>query len=198
MTSDEPLIVPLPKDARVITRWPIPVVVEPGAVAILGLAVLLGCAFSLLNSIAAGHDYPTLGDLTLGIAAALLWPVAMVLHEVGHAAAGLIVGRHPVWARAGLAPCVVLTPPPVERWARILVSASGPVVELSAGLLIIVVSPVTGRVQFLTDPWAMVGGVCVLNAVSNLLPGPKFTDGGKLWRAAWEMATSTPARRRPG
>ncbi|HEY5845886.1 MAG TPA: hypothetical protein VIT42_03740 [Microlunatus sp.] len=51
-------------------------------------------------------------------------------------------------------------------------------------------SPVTGGLQFLTDPWAMVGGVCFLNGAANLLPWPKSTDGGKLWRAVWEMAVA--------
>lgn len=127
MSSDEPLIVPLPENARVVTRWPIPIVVEPGAFVILGLAAVLGCAFSLVISITAGHDHPSAGDVALGVAVTMLWPVVMILHELGHAVAGVAVGRPPVWARAGLVPGVVLTLPPVERWARVLVSgARGP------------------------------------------------------------------------
>lgn len=173
-----------------ITRWPIPIVVEPGVFVILGLPVVLGCVFALFSSITIGLDHPSAGDVAVGIAAAMLWPVAIILHELGHAAAGIAVGRPPVWASAGMVPIVVLTPPPVERWACILVSAAGPVVEIAAGLLLIATSPVTGTLQFLTDPWAMVGGVCLLNGALNLLPWPKTLDGGKLWCAARGIAAA--------
>ena len=184
------LIVPLPAGARVLTRWPLPVVVEPGVWMILGLAVALGIAFALLNSITLGHDHPSVSEVVTGVAIAMLWPVVLLLHELGHAVAGSVVRRPPVWLRLGLVPAVVLTPPPVERWSRILVSASGPMVEISAGLLCIAISPGVGALQFFTEPLAMVGGVCVLNGAANLLlPWPPATDGGKLWRAVWNMTT---------
>lgn len=155
----------------------------------MGLAIVMGVAFALLNSITLGRDYPSVGQVVAGVAIAMLWPAALILHELGHAVAGFAVRRPPVWLRLGLVPATVLTPPPVERWARILVSAAGPAVEIAAGVLCIAISPGVGALQFLTEPLAMVGGVCVLNGAANLLPWPPATDGGKLWRAAWSIAT---------
>lgn len=200
----DPLIVPLPQGARILTRWPIPVVGKPSALALLGLMVLLGGAFGFLNGIAAGHDRPSFGDVALGIAVAMLYPVALILHEVGHALTGTVVGRPPLWARASMRPGVVLAPPEVERWARILVSASGPLVEVAAGLLLITASGLDpgrvqfhpGELQFRTGPWEIIGALCVLDGVVNLLPGPRTTDGGKLWRAAWGMAATVLRRNR--
>lgn len=156
---------------------------------LVGLLLALGGAFALINSIAdGGRDYPSLNDVVLGLAAAMLWPVAMVLHEAGHAFTGALVGRPPVWARLGLVPGVCLTPPPVEGWARVLVSSSGPVLEVGVGVLLVWASPGVGGEQFLNDPVAMSGGLCVLNGLSNLSPWPRFTDGGKLWPAVWSLA----------
>jgi hypothetical protein len=53
----------------------------PGPFVILGLGAVLGLAFSLVNSITAGHDHPSAGDVPLGVAVAMLWPVVMILHE---------------------------------------------------------------------------------------------------------------------
>lgn len=189
MSSDE-LAVPLPETGRVATHWPIPIVVQRGALALVGLIVALAAAFSLIYCVGAGRAYPDLSDVLQGLAAAMIWPVAAVLHECGHAVTGAMVGRPPVWARIGLVPGVALTPPPVERWARILVSGSGPVLELAVGVVCIVISAGTGVQQFLTHPLAMAGGVCVLNGLANLLPWPHFIDGGRLWRAAWQMAVT--------
>lgn len=204
VSNDEPLIVPLPEDAWVITRWPIPVVVKPSAPVFLSLMVLLGWAFGFLNGIAGGHNRPSLGDVALGVAVAMLFPVALILHEVGHALAGIAVGRPPVWAQAGVPPFAVLTPPPAERWARILVSGSGPLVEVVFGLLLITISghdpgrlqfPI-GDMQLRTGPWTIIGALCLLDAAVNLAPGFKNTDGGKLWREAWGMAASALRRNR--
>ena len=89
---------------RVVTHWPIPVVVHRGALVLLGLIVTLAAAFSLIYCVGAGRAYPDLSDVLQGLAAALIWPVAAVLHECGHAVTGAMVGRPPVWARIGSFP----------------------------------------------------------------------------------------------
>lgn len=109
--DEPPLIVPLPAGARLLTRRPLPIVVAPGVWFILGLAIVMGVAFALLNSITLGRDYPSVGQVVAGVAIAMLWPAALILHELGHAVAGIVV-RPPVWLRLGLVPATVLTPPP--------------------------------------------------------------------------------------
>jgi hypothetical protein len=170
VSSDE-LAVPLPDSGRVVTHWPIPIVVQRGALVLVGLIVALAAAFALIYCVAAGRAFPSFGDILWGLAAALIWPVAAVLHECAHAVTGAVAGRPPVWARIGLVPGVALTPPPVERRARILVSGSGPVLELAVDVVCILISAGTGAQQFLTHPLAMAGGVCALKGWRTFCPG---------------------------
>ena len=65
VSSDE-LAVPLPDCGRVVTHWPIPIVVQRGALALVGLIVALAAAFALIYCVAAGRDFPNLGDVLWG------------------------------------------------------------------------------------------------------------------------------------
>ena len=108
MSSSDGLAVALPDTGRVITRWPIPIVVQRGTLTLVVLIGVLAASFSLLYCVAAGHAYTYLGDVLAGLAAALIWRSQRGPHECGQAVTGFAVGRPPVWARIGLVPGVAL------------------------------------------------------------------------------------------
>ena len=62
LSSDE-AAVRLPDSGRVVIHWPIPIVVQRGALVLVGLIVALAAAFALIYCVAAGDSaFPSLGD----------------------------------------------------------------------------------------------------------------------------------------
>ena len=85
-----------------------------------------------------------------------------------------------------MVPGVALTPPPVGEMGSDSGLGQRPLLEISVGVICILASPELGARQFITDPIAMAGGVCLLNGTANVLPWPR-SDPARARGGVWAM-----------
>ncbi len=116
----------------------------------------------------------------------LITPVAVLVHELGHAVFARAAGARPEIALAGFGGVTTFTPPhPLSRIRSIGISVAGPGVGLAAGLALIGIrTAVDGSVA--SDSWqwsALETGIftCIAWSLLNLLPVLPL-DGGQAMR----------------
>ncbi|GII21517.1 site-2 protease family protein [Planosporangium mesophilum] len=166
----------------------IPVGVHWSVLVIMALLVQ-GLATSVLPTSAAGQ--PAWAYWTMAVAAAVLFLVSLLAHELAHALVarryGIRVQRVTLWLLGGVAE---LTDEAPHARADLFVAAAGPLTSVLAGAAFAgsaVVTTVAGAPAVLTAAliWlALINGVL---AIFNLLPGAPL-DGGRVLRAVlWRV-----------
>jgi len=157
--------------------------------------IAVGLGRGLLPSAAPGSS--ELADLLAGVAGAVGFAVAIVLHEVGHAVVarrqGLMVSGVTVWALGGF---TQVEGEPASPGAELALAGVGPLVSLVLGGLLVGVGVALGAVGAPAVASATVGwlgGLNVLLALLNALPAAPL-DGGRLLHAAVWKATGDHRR----
>ncbi|MET8309661.1 MULTISPECIES: site-2 protease family protein [unclassified Micromonospora] len=132
-----------------------------------------------------------------GLAAAVVFFVGLLAHEVSHAVVakrnGLTVDGITLWLFGGVAE---LKGEPRDPGAELRISGIGPLVSLLIGAFfgaIAVVLALAGQGGLLLGVMAWLAGINVLLAVFNVLPAAPL-DGGRLLRAAVWKATGDRTR----
>ncbi|MEH1102131.1 site-2 protease family protein [Micromonospora sp. CPCC 205561] len=137
-------------------------------------------------------DRPVAAYVLAGLAAAVVFFLGLLAHEVSHAIVakrnGLEVGGITLWLFGGVAE---LRGEARDPGAELRIAGVGPLVSLLIGLFfgaIAVVLAVAGVEGLLLGSLAWLAGINVLLAVFNALPAAPL-DGGRLLRAAVWKAT---------
>jgi Zn-dependent protease len=120
----------------------------------------------------------------------VLWlaitPLAVLVHELGHALVAKTTGAHPQIALAGFGGVTMYTPPgPVSRARSLCISLAGPGVGLvvGAGLVVVRLAVADSLVRGTWQDFALTIGIwtCIGWSVLNLLPVLPL-DGGQAMR----------------
>ncbi|MGN9765411.1 site-2 protease family protein [Micromonospora sp. SD12] len=137
-------------------------------------------------------DRPVAAYVLAGLAAAVVFFLGLLAHEISHAIVakrnGLEVGGITLWLFGGVAE---LRGEARDPGAELRIAGVGPLVSLLIGLFfgaIAVVLAVAGVEGLLLGSLAWLAGINVLLAVFNALPAAPL-DGGRLLRAAVWKAT---------
>lgn len=160
---------------------------------VLGFPVHLDISFVLIMGLIGYRPGMALRDLGLWLA---ITPVAVLVHELGHALTARATGARPRIALVGFGGLTTYTPPrPLSRLRALWIALAGPLAGLAVGVLLLVVY-VLSRPRL--DPAGAVAtalefGIwtCVGWSVLNLLPVLPL-DGGAVMR---ELLPGDPRRR---
>ena len=137
--------------------------------------------------------------LAMAIAAALLFFVSLVLHELGHALQarreGMTIEGITLWLFGGVARFSGSFP---SAGAEFRIAVAGPLVTLVLAVVFVGLAAVGGLPEVADGVAAWLGYTNVALLVFNLLPGLPL-DGGRILRAAiWSRTTFTRATRIAG
>jgi Zn-dependent protease len=158
---------------------------------LFGFPVHLDISFVIIMGILGWYPGATLLDIVLWL---LITPVAVLIHELGHAFVARSTGAEPHIALAGFGGVTSYVPPrPLSRGRSLAISLAGPFVGLAAGLLLLLVRYAFGD-QIYGWPWtALQIGIftCIAWSLLNLLPVLPL-DGGQAMR---ELLPGDPAVR---
>jgi Zn-dependent protease len=160
---------------------------------VFGFPVHLDLSFVIVMAVLGWYPGVTLIDMVLWL---LITPVAVLVHELGHAVLARTAGARPEIALAGFGGVTTYVPPrPLSRARSLAISLAGPVVGLALGVLLIAVRQVVADGL---DPlgWAYSAiriGIwtCIAWSLLNLLPILPL-DGGQAMR---ELLPGAPAVR---
>jgi len=165
-------------------------------VRVLGFPVHLDLSFVIIMAVLGYYPGVTLRDMALWL---LITPVAVLVHELGHAVAARSAGARPQIALAGFGGVTSFTPSrPLSRARSLGISLAGPVVGLAVGLALLAIHSATedgidpagwqARVLFI--------GIftCIAWSVLNLLPVLPL-DGGQAMRELLPGSPEVRARR---
>ncbi|MEH0937176.1 site-2 protease family protein [Micromonospora psammae] len=159
---------------------------------VLVIFLLIAWGLSASQFPRAYPDRPTWGYWLAGLAAAVVFFVGLLAHEVSHAVVakrnGLQVQGITLWLFGGVAE---LRGEAKDPGAELRIAGVGPLVSLLLGLFfggIAVVVALAGENGLLLGSLAWLAGINVLLAVFNILPAAPL-DGGRLLRAAVWKAT---------
>lgn len=137
-------------------------------------------------------DQPGIAYLLAGLAAAVVFFLGLLAHEVSHAVVakrnGLEVGGITLWLFGGVAELKGEAPNP---GAELRIAGVGPLVSLLIGVFFGAIAAgvaITGYDGLWLGALAWLAGINVLLAVFNVLPAAPL-DGGRLLRAAIWKAT---------
>lgn len=158
---------------------------------LFGFPVHLDISFVIIMGILGWYPGATLTDIVLWL---LITPVAVLVHELGHAFVARTTGAEPAIALAGFGGVTSYVPPhPLSRGRSLAISLAGPFVGLALGGLLLLVREAFGD-QIDGWPWtALQIGIftCVAWSLLNLLPVLPL-DGGQAMR---ELLPGDPAVR---
>ncbi len=160
---------------------------------VLGFPVHLDLSFVVIMAIIGYYPGVGLRDMVLWL---LITPVAVLAHELGHAAAARAAGAEPEIALAGFGGVTTYVPPrPLSRARSIGISVAGPGVGLVMGAILIAIARTVGDgLQDSSWQWSALRiGVftCIGWSLLNLLPVLPL-DGGQAMR---EFLPGAPAVR---
>jgi len=176
---------------------------------VFGIPIMIGASFIVVFALvtfnvmgALGAFYPTLGAwprVVLALGAALLFWGSVLVHELAHAVVALRQGVTVLNITLFLFGGVVNMDrePPSPR-AEFLIAVVGPLASFGLGVLFLGLSWALGGLrsldtQTVLKPFAMIalwlGGVNIVLAVFNMLPGFPL-DGGRVLRSALWAALS--------
>ncbi|MBK7624716.1 MAG: hypothetical protein IPJ14_19205 [Kineosporiaceae bacterium] len=166
---------------------------------VLGFPVHLDLSFVLIMAVLGYYPGVTLTDMALWL---LITPVAVLVHELGHAVTARAAGAQPQIALAGFGGVTTFaTPGPLSRARSLGISLAGPFVGLAIGAVLVLVDRSFGAGL---DPagWqnsALRTGIwtCIGWSVLNLLPVLPL-DGGQAMRELLPGAPAVRARRAAG
>lgn len=150
---------------------------------LFGFPVHLDISFVIIMAVLGYYPGVTLRNMILWL---LITPLAVLVHELGHAVLARAAGAHPHIALAGFGGVTTFTPPRELSRARSLgISLAGPGVGLGLGLVLLAIEQGLGQSL---DPFgwqyeALRLGIftCVAWSVLNLLPVLPL-DGGQAMR----------------
>lgn len=118
---------------------------------LLGFPVHLDLSFMVVMAVLGWMS--TYGDLEGMIVWLLITPVAVLVHELGHAVVARTTGAKPEIALAGFGGVTSFTPPrELSRARSIAISLAGPAVGLAIGLVLVLVDRTVAA--DLTNEWA--------------------------------------------
>ncbi|TDB76396.1 site-2 protease family protein [Micromonospora sp. KC723] len=159
---------------------------------VLVIFLLIAWALSATQFPRAYPGRPVVAYVAAGLAAAVVFFLGLLAHEVSHAVVakrnGLQVQGITLWLFGGVAELRGEAPNP---GAELRIAGVGPLVSLLLGFLfggIAVVLSLAGADGLLLGSLAWLAGINVLLAVFNVLPAAPL-DGGRLLRAAVWKAT---------
>ncbi|MFI7573931.1 site-2 protease family protein [Micromonospora sp. NPDC049497] len=159
---------------------------------VLVIFLLIAWALSANQFPRSYPDRPVIAYVLAGLAAAVVFFLGLLAHEVSHAIVakrnGLEVGGITLWLFGGVAELKGEAPNP---GAELRIAGVGPLVSLLIGVFfggIAVALALTGYEGLLLGVLAWLAGINVLLAVFNVLPAAPL-DGGRLLRAAVWKAT---------
>lgn len=160
-------------------------VLTPGlAVLVLSIGCLVALIYGLTAELGVAATGPDWAGSTAIVTGALL--LAVGCHEGAHAVVGRLYGLELIGASAGLTFSVLLAREPT-RWARICISAAGPLAELAAGAAYLALSPA------LLHPLGLAGVLAALNGAGGfLVPMGRRSDAWKMWRGARQLTRPGP------
>ncbi|GLY14409.1 hypothetical protein LWF15_31275 [Kineosporia rhizophila] len=150
---------------------------------LLGFPVHLDLSFMVVMAVLGWMS--TYGDLEGMIVWLLITPVAVLVHELGHAVVARTTGAKPEIALAGFGGVTSFTPPrELSRARSIAISLAGPAVGLAIGLVLVLVDRTVAA--DLTNEWAWwalrIGIFTSIGwSLLNLLPVLPL-DGGQAMR----------------
>ncbi len=163
---------------------------------LFGFPVHLDLSFVIIMAVFGYYQSSTLMQFGLWMA---ITPIAVLVHELGHAVLARANGAQPEIALAGFGGVTTYTPPkPLSRVQSLAISLAGPGIGLALGGLLIGVrqslgdTVIWGSWQF----WALEYGIltCVVWSVFNLLPVLPL-DGGQAMRELLPGSPETRTRR---
>lgn len=160
---------------------------------VLGIPVHLDLTFVVVMALLGYRSGVTAVEFGLWL---LITPIAVLVHELGHALVARTTGAQPQIALAGFGGVTTYSSPTeVSRLRSLAISLAGPGVGLALGLLLILLDRAVGAGL---DPagWQAVAlwtgkFTCIVWSVFNLLPVLPL-DGGQAMR---ELLPGTPAVR---
>jgi Zn-dependent protease len=157
---------------------------------VLGFPVHLDLSFVIIMAVFGYYPGISLLEMLLWLA---ITPLAVLVHELGHAVTARAAGASPQIALAGFGGVTTFTPPgPLSRARSLGISLAGPAVGLAVGLALLAVQRTVGA-DLVWGSWqyhALDIGVftCIVWSVFNLLPVLPL-DGGQAMR---ELLPGTP------
>lgn len=150
---------------------------------LFGFPVHLDISFVIIMALFGYRPGVTLVEIGLWL---LITPIAVLVHELGHAFLARAAGAHPEIALAGFGGVTTFTPPKeLSRGRSLGISLAGPGVGLALGLVLLGVDQAIGD-QLIPGTWqeyALRIGIwtCIGWSVFNLLPVLPL-DGGQAMR----------------
>lgn len=121
-----------------------------------------------------------------GLGVGLIYLPCLAIHEGGHGLAAVMTGRDAVQVTLAAKPHVTIRPERATGWARVFISAAGPLPEAVTGLLLVAASP-SGSPAW----WAGTIGVAA-GLVGLLIPTGPDSDGWKFWCGILQAAGRLP------
>ena len=163
---------------------------------VLGFPVHLDLSFVIIMAVLGYYPGVTLRDMALWL---LITPVAVLVHELGHAVAARSAGARPQISLAGFGGVTSFSPSrPLSRARSLGISLAGPAVGLAVGLALIAIRSATEDGM---DPsgWqarVLLIGIftCIGWSVLNLLPVLPL-DGGQAMRELLPGSVEVRTRR---
>ena len=150
---------------------------------VFGFPVHLDLSFVIIMAVFGYHRDVTLIEMVLWL---VITPIAVLVHELGHAVLARAAGAQPEIALAGFGGVTTYTPPkPLSRARSIGISLAGPGIGLVLGVALIAVRHSLGD-SVIYASWqyyALKFGIwtCIAWSVFNLLPVLPL-DGGQAMR----------------
>jgi Zn-dependent protease len=166
---------------------------------VFGFPVHLDLSFVIIMAVFGYYPGVTLLEMGLWLA---ITPLAVLVHELGHAVLARAAGASPQIALAGFGGVTTYTPPgPLSRARSLGISLAGPAVGLAVGFVLVAIQLTVGE-DLNRDGWvyhALRIGVwtCIGWSIFNLLPVLPL-DGGQAMRELLPGSPEIRTRRAAG
>ncbi|HME81847.1 MAG TPA: site-2 protease family protein [Candidatus Eremiobacteraceae bacterium] len=174
----------------------IDIAIHPSWIVIYALSAFASMRFARLIADSHNMPIPTSNAVILGMVAALVLFVCVVLHEVSHAVVarrvGVPIGNITLFLFGGVASILREPGTPSDE---VKIAGAGPLASLMLAAVFGALAEATGLAH-----WSWVYTLCLILAVTNLVLAifnllPAFpSDGGRLLRAALWRFTGSQAR----